>query len=452
MKNIVAGLLCTAACVTQSYALEINVTPGLLDNSKLLLANTRDAELTLTGSASAKDLDMLKYLSPSIKRLDMSNLSVMYDAVPDAMLVGSGIEQVLLPDNLVSIGRSAFASSSLTSVDIPASVKKIGDTAFAACPNLKRVAFDGNPELGCGVFKGAPSLEQVVFGEGVTVIPDNTFENCTLYAQSVPGSVTEIGAYAYAGTAIKGVDFSGVSRIGDFAFADCLSLSEVVVDCEHEMSVGKGAFFADSAIGVLPDMYGFYPQLVMAGSAGRDQLSVNGGSIDEAAFANNHAVKTLRIGPDVVSIKAYAFRNMTSLETVNVTPLSDKVPDTDEDAFSGLANEQGRYDILLHVEKNTSDVWKQHPVWRLFNIVDGGADVGSIAESVVNVGIDRSAESITVRSSMPVEMLGVYTLDGTILHESEPGVETCAVSGLPSADVLLVKVVSGGKIKIFKLR
>lgn len=135
----------------------------------------------------------------------------------------------------------------------------------------------------------------MVFTEEIEVIPEHTFENCTVYAQSLPESVAEIGAYAYAGTAIKAVDFSNVSKVGDFAFADCLSLAEVVVDCEHEMSVGEGAFFADSAIGILPDMYGFYPRLVMAGSAGGDRLPVNGASVGEAAFANNHAVKILRI-------------------------------------------------------------------------------------------------------------------------------------------------------------
>lgn len=131
MKNIVAGLLCAAVCVIPSYALEIDVTSGSLVGSMVLLANTRDAELVLKGSASDKDLDMLKYLSPYVKRLDMSNLSVAHDAIPDAMLAGSAVEQAVLPDNLVSIGRSAFASSALTKIEIPSSVKKIGDTAFA---------------------------------------------------------------------------------------------------------------------------------------------------------------------------------------------------------------------------------------------------------------------------------------------------------------------------------
>lgn len=142
---------------------------------------------------------------------------------------------------------------------------------------------------------------------------------------------------------------------------------------------------------------------------------------------------------------------MTALETVNVIPLGDKVPETDESAFSGLLNEQGRYDILLHVEKNTSDVWKQHPVWGLFNIVDGGADVGSIAGQTVNVGIYRNADVLTVRSSALVDMIGVYTLDGKTLHESIPCVDKFEVDGLPAEQVLVVKVVTGGSIRIVKL-
>jgi len=245
---------------------------------------------------------------------------------------------------------------------------------------------------------------------------------------------------------------TGVSKVGDFAFAACPDLVELTVNHEHPMTIGKGAFFADSAVKELPFLYEFYPSLVMAGTAGDEILNINGASVDEGAFANNSKVKILRIGADVTAIKAHAFRNMASLETVNVTPLGTKIPETDGLAFSGLENAEGRYDILLHVAEQTAETWRGHPVWRLFNIVDGGADVGSVSESLLEVGVTRHAGTVTVKSNIPVEQVAVYTLDGKTLYQAKPKCESVVITGMPETEVLIVKLVSDGVVKVRKLK
>lgn len=444
--------LCAATCCSTVSALVIDVSPGSLVDSKPMLASTRDRELKLTGSASASDLATLRSMSRSVETLDLSELGIEGNSLPDLMLAGSAVRNVFLPSGLLSVGRSAFAQSSLSGIVIPESVLAVADYAFASCLNLETVSFAGPSQLGRGVFNGATSLRRVDFNCAITEIPDHTFENCSSYAGAVPVGVTRIGAYAYCGTAVESVDLSSVSEVGDFAFADCKELTEITVGQEHEMAVGKGAFFADSAIEILPDIFGFYPQLVLAGSAGSDQLSVNGSSLEEAALAGNRSVKTLRIGPDVKSIGAHAFRNMSALETVNVTPLAKAVPVTDVFAFSGLENSEGRYDILLHVTQGTSDIWKEHPVWGRFNIVDGGADVGSIEESRLDVGVTRDRDVVKVTCGSPVSELFIYAADGKVLWQGSPQTYEVVVNGLPTNEVLIVRILSAEGLKIVKLR
>lgn len=452
MNRTIISLLGALACLTPASALQLTVTPGSLADSDLTLRNTLDAELVLIGTASAQDLEQLKFISPAIKKLDLRRLEFPDGGVPQMMLIGSQVEQVYFPSSLKWIGESAFASSALTEVLIPSDVTRVDDRAFAACKNLKKVTISGAPLLGTGVFKDDTALSKVVFRENVSVIPACTFQNCHSLSEPVPATVTEIGAFAYYGTAISSLNLSGVSKVGDFAFAACPDLVELTVDYEHPMTIGKGAFFADSSVAELPFLYEFYPPLVMAGTGGDEILNINGASVDEGAFANNSKVKILRLGADVAAIKAHAFRNMASLETVNVTPLGTKIPETDALAFSGLENADGRYDILLHVKEQTSEAWRNHPVWRLFNIVDGGADVGSVPQSLLEVGVTRHAGIVTIKSSLPVEQVSVYTLDGKILYQATPMNESVVIEGLPEDEVLIVKLVSNGVVKVRKLK
>ena len=182
MKKIVLSALGAMAFCFSSSALEIAVTPGSLNASKLTINNTRDAQLKLSGSASAADLELLKFISPSIKTLDLSALSLPEGVMPDMMLIGSNVESVILPEDLKSIGTSAFASSAIKSIVVPQSVTKIGDRAFAACSNLVSVIIQGNPTLGTGVFKDDVNLTEVNFDADITEVPDRTFEICSKYA------------------------------------------------------------------------------------------------------------------------------------------------------------------------------------------------------------------------------------------------------------------------------
>lgn len=73
------------------------------------------------------------------------------------------LTEIALPENLETIGRSAFAGSALTEVTIPASVTSIANYAFSSSA-LKSVNIQGddNPlSIGMGAFNTASPLEEV---------------------------------------------------------------------------------------------------------------------------------------------------------------------------------------------------------------------------------------------------------------------------------------------------
>ena len=165
------------------------------------------------------------------------------------------LASVRLPEGVASIGLCAFGSSGLISVVIPDSVAVIGYGAFSDCAALADVTVGrGIVTMGLGAFvysegvtnmtlrglperivnwDGEPASPQsfslvidspayaAVIAEGVTEIHDSAFEGCLgLVLVSLPNSLTNIGARAFAETALTEVFIPAhVSSIGSGAFA-----------------------------------------------------------------------------------------------------------------------------------------------------------------------------------------------------------------------------------------
>ena len=56
----------------------------------------------------------------------------------------SELKNVIIPENVTSIGNSAFyLCANLTGITIPSSVTSIEDNAFTYCPKLKNVIYTG---------------------------------------------------------------------------------------------------------------------------------------------------------------------------------------------------------------------------------------------------------------------------------------------------------------------
>ena len=126
-------------------------------------------------------------------------------------LNGELVTDLVIPDSVTSIGKSAFSGCrNLASITIPSGVTSIGDSAFSYCSSLTSISI--------------PS--------GVTSIGGWAFSDCSrLTSISIPDSVTSIGASAFSGcsnlTSISIPD--SVKSIGNYAFRDCSSLTSITI-------------------------------------------------------------------------------------------------------------------------------------------------------------------------------------------------------------------------------
>ncbi len=170
------------------------------------------------------------------------------------------IKTVTIPDSVTSIGDDAFrgcdsltynekdgvkylgnsthpyivameADESITSVDLPNTVKVIYTNALYGCSSLTSITIpDSVTSIGGSAFGGCDSLTSITIPDSVTSIGGSAFNGCdNLTSITIPDSVTSIesGAF-YKCTSLTSVTIpDGVTSIGSSAFKYCFSLTDI---------------------------------------------------------------------------------------------------------------------------------------------------------------------------------------------------------------------------------
>ena len=159
-----------------------------------------------------------------------------------------------------------------------------------------------------------PEIRRVVIEEGVTYVGDYAFILCeNLQQAELADTLEEIGAYAFAGTALETVEIpDNVVYIGLGAFQACWNLQTVSFPEELEW-IGMDAFW---------------------GCVSLQEVEIPGSVyyIDWYAFQECVSLKTVKIGEGVEYIGYNAFLDCASLEELYLPATLSVV---EEDAFAG---------------------------------------------------------------------------------------------------------------------
>ena len=359
---------------------------GMLAGILNELGLTEPSSLKLSGTLGISDFTTLRNIQ-SLEHLDISrvNLSVL---PTEAFLECTNIKSVILPNTLTAIGTQAFCLSSLVSISIPASVETIEGGAFFRCTALQTVTFEKGSKLktikngsiwsgvfesctslttieipasvetiGYDAFFGCSSLKTVTFEKGskLKTVETNVFIYCTsLTSIEIPASVEEIERYAFSGcTSLQTVTFekgSKLKTIGYFAFINCTSLTTIEIPASVE-TIRGGAFSDCTSLKTVTFEKG-------------SQLLTVYGYYAHGAFSDCTALTTVDMSActQVTEIGYRAFYEDSKLQLFKIgtrTP-----PSCGDNAFWGINS----YSVLK-VPAGCVDAYKKAKGWKEFTTI-----------------------------------------------------------------------------------
>jgi len=359
---------------------------GMLAGILNELGLTEPSSLKLSGTLGISDFTTLRNIQ-SLEHLDISrvNLSVL---PTEAFLECTNIKSVILPNTLTAIGTQAFCLSSLVSISIPASVETIEGGAFFRCTALQTVTFEKGSKLktikngsiwsgvfesctslttieipasvetiGYDAFFGCSSLKTVTFEKGskLKTVETNVFIYCTsLTSIEIPASVEEIERYAFSAcTSLQTVTFekgSKLKTIGYFAFINCTSLTTIEIPASVE-TIRGGAFSDCTSLKTVTFEKG-------------SQLLTVYGYYAHGAFSDCTALTTVDMSActQVTEIGYRAFYEDSKLQLFKIgtrTP-----PSCGDNAFWGINS----YSVLK-VPAGCVDAYKKAKGWKEFTTI-----------------------------------------------------------------------------------
>ncbi len=163
------------------------------------------------------------------------------------------IPETLDGKTVISIGNEAFkASTKITEIIIPNTVKEIGLWAFSGCTSLSKVDL-GNIEkmnersfedctaltsiklpktLKDGAvgapFAGCTNLKNIELEEGMTIVPMYACAGTPITEITIPKTVKEIDLWAFSGcTNLSKVDLGNIEEMSERSFGNCTALTSI---------------------------------------------------------------------------------------------------------------------------------------------------------------------------------------------------------------------------------
>ena len=356
---------------------EIHVeTKGELENVLADYDYANIESLKIIGVLNDVDFLFIYRMMPNLKNLDIAEVNIT--ALPiQAFYKSTNVENLILPNTLITIGEEMFYQSKLKTVVIPANATTIGNSAFEQCASLISIDIPANVEtIGTAAFKGCSSLTTVTFEKesqlktisGGYSNPNyyGVFSDCTaLTSIKIPASVKTIEEAAFKGcSSLATVTFEKGSQLktigGDSyssgAFSDCTALKSIEIPASVE-TIEVVAFKGCSSLITVTFEKG-------------SQLKIIGGGFRSGSYhgafcqLKNLMTVDMSACTQVKTIDEYAFYDDSELRLFKIG--TETPPTCGSSAFVGI----NPYSVLK-VPSGCADTYRTTYGWKNFASITG---------------------------------------------------------------------------------
>ena len=244
--------------------------------------------------------------------------------------------------------------NNLISVSIPNSVNAIGSYAFSECTSLTSVTIPNSvTKIDAWAFYKCESLSSILLPNKLSYIDESTFEASGLQSITIPNTVTYIyyKAFSNCSKLTSVILPSSVTCIDELAFADCISLEDVVFP-EKDIIIRGSAFIRCSSLLSLsiPNSVTYIGGLAFDGTAWYNNQPdglVYAGKVAYDYKGYKHEDEII-IKDGTLGISEFVFQNCNWLTTIHV-PSS--VVSIGWNAFEGTAWYNNQPDGMIYVGK-----------------------------------------------------------------------------------------------------
>ena len=296
---------------------EIHVeTKGELENVLADYDYANIESLKITGVLNDVDFLFIYRMMPNLKNLDIAEVNIT--ALPtQAFCESTNVEELILPNTLITIGEKMFYRSELKSVVISANVTTIENIAFWDCSKLTTVTFEKGSQLKTiagdsydGAFSDCSSLTSIEIPASVETIGKEAFKRCSSLATVTfeKGSQLKIIGGGYSSSSHFGTysDYYG-------AFSDCSSLTSIEIPASVE-TVEAAAFSDCSQLATVTFEKGSQLKIIGGGYSSSSHFGTY--SDYYGAFSDCSSLTSIEIPASVETIEATAFKRCSKLTTV----------------------------------------------------------------------------------------------------------------------------------------
>lgn len=183
----------------------------------------------VSGNLNNDDWKTLKSMT-NLVELDISGIAVT--SIPSSAFSNKwGLEKIVLPKKLETIGNSAFSGTGIKEIELSESLTTLDSHAFQNCTSLVSIKIpDKITKISYGTFSNCSNLQSVSFPSTLTLIEERAFYETDLSEIDIPGSVENINENAFCRNEnLKKVTFNeGLVKIGSNSFLGCKSIESIV--------------------------------------------------------------------------------------------------------------------------------------------------------------------------------------------------------------------------------
>lgn len=428
-------------------------------------------QLAVDGTLDAADCAFIVDSLPGLQTLDLRAATFEGNTLPAFALMGLGATKLILPASITAIDDAALASSAITAIELPSSVKTLGTSVFNSCTALSSVTLPATlAELPAMTFKGCTALKQVSLPASLTNIGTEAFSGCTALASvdlpvalttvgdraflgcnslteiKFPASLVSLGDEALAHTGLARCDLSGcraLTSVGSRAFTYCSRLTAARLPEAFSGKIGDGAWSdcpALTEIALPATMTTLSPYMLKdTGIDGTLELPQGTRVIAPYALYSASGITQVIIPATVDSLGEYSLARMSSLEQIDAKAL-EAIPATGNDAFHLTASSS----VTLIVSKEMAGEFSAAPQWNEFKIQEydnSGVDIPALTAG--DLRIRREADALVITSAHPVTRATIHDLSGVMLVTADGHDATevsIDVSGIASSTPCIITI------------